>query len=107
MDAVAAFQLNQGARPVEPANDNVVVMNEGATPAEALQSARLTKEWLVRRAVRDPKLLWDAEWRFTWQITLAFERCVVWRYLEHLGLKAAERSAAFAVPSFGSRPATT
>jgi hypothetical protein len=82
MQNVLDVWLNPDRALSEPANDDWVVMRAGETPAGGLQVARRVKKRLLRRLVREPRLLWDAEWRFTWHSALALERCLTWRYLE-------------------------
>jgi hypothetical protein len=82
MQSVLRLWLNPDPMLPEPANQNWVILGPRFTPSGALWEAQLTRQWLLRRAVRQPGLLWDAEWRFTWNCALALERCVIWRYFE-------------------------
>ncbi len=82
METALQFWLHPGLVLPDPANEDRVVLGPLHTPASALREAWLTKQWLQRKLRRQPGLLWDAGWRFSWNATLALERCVTWRYFE-------------------------
>jgi hypothetical protein len=68
--------------PPGPANENFVLFGPPSSPSKALREGRLTNDWLLRRVIRQPDLLWDPEWQFIWRNNLVFQRCLTWRYLE-------------------------
>jgi hypothetical protein len=66
--------------PPEPANENLPLLPDWMTPAEAMQWVRQEKIRLSRKVDDDPQLWSCPEHRRDWDVTLAIEQMALRRY---------------------------
>jgi hypothetical protein len=59
-------------------NENLRLLSDWMTPAEAMQWIRQRKERLKRKLAADFTLRSDPEFRLDWEIAIGLERCTLW-----------------------------
>ena len=72
------FAAGEGFTPAKHDNENLRLLSDWMTPAEAMQWIRQRKERLKRKLAADFTLRSDPEFRQDWEIAIGLERCVLW-----------------------------